>query len=61
MKNWVIVVEKLQLLGLAKEVGRLSHIAQMNINERKKEIQQQDATISKVKHLLYISLKVKIA
>lgn len=61
MKNWVIVVEKLQLLGLAKEISRLSHIAQMNINERKKEIQQQDATISKVKHLLYISLKVKIA
>ncbi len=61
MKNWVIVVEKLQLLGLAKEINRLSHIAQMNINERKKEIQQQDATISKVKHLLYISLKVKIA
>ena len=61
MKNWVIVVEKLQLLGLAKQINRLSHIAQMNINERKKEIQQQDATISKVKHLLYISLKVKIA
>lgn len=55
------MVEKLQLLGLAKEISRLSHIAQMNINERKKEIQQQDATISKVKHLLYISLKVKIA
>ena len=31
------MVEKLQLLGLAKEISRLSHIAQMNISERKKK------------------------